>query len=397
MQVMRQMTGTRMLGIDAARGMAMLFSCLAHFGWWIEHTHPWATGTLSSIGMVATPTFLLLSGTVTGWLCRKAAEDPQDTAQWKLLNRGLFLLTLGHVLVSLAEAHRDGLVRALSGASIIDDIGLCMVCCALWFPALKGTEFRRRLVTYGIAGYLLCWFVILAWHSPVGGWLMLQQALLGPDVLGVRMHSYSSPLLPYMCLFAIGLGSSDYLVAAAQTDSPRRRRSLFTLGGALVASALLLRGARWLVEREYHDNGLSPLLSSTLSISGKLPPAPAYVLFYCGIGLTISSVMFALAASRMGIARRIAELVATLGRASLFVFILQYFIFWTLPDLLGITPSNTHLALIFIAGLSVNWLAAWCWNRMRGNRFLTLGIKPPTRRPDGNHISRHASGRGITP
>jgi uncharacterized membrane protein len=379
MHMVGQSAGKRMLGIDAARGVAMLFSCLAHYGWWIEPTHPGATHALTSVGMIATPTFLVLSATVTGWLCQAPTNDSQRT-QLKLLNRGLFLLTLGHLLVSLAEAHRDGLVQALSGATIIDDIGLCMLCCALWFPTLRRAEARRPLVIYGIAGYALSWLLILIWHPPVGGWLMLHQALLGPDPLGVHIRFYSSPLLPYMCLFAVGLGSSNYIIDAAQEDRPNSRRvRLIALGCALMSCALLLRVLRWLAERYFSASEFLPLLSSTLTIGGKLPPSPAYVLFYCGAGLAISGLLFILASSRFTVARSVAELTAVVGRASLFVFILQYFVFWTAPDLLGIAPQSRHLLLIFFGGLAANWLAAWWWDRMGANRFLTLGLRPSRR------------------
>ena len=30
----------RILPVDATRGMVMLFSCLAHFSWWIHATYP---------------------------------------------------------------------------------------------------------------------------------------------------------------------------------------------------------------------------------------------------------------------------------------------------------------------------------------------------------------------
>lgn len=352
----------------------MLFSCLAHYGWWIGPTQTRATGMLLSIAMVATPTFLLLSGTVTGWLICSAA-NPQRT-QLKLLNRGLFLLTLGHILVSLAEAHRNGLVRALSGATIVDDIGLCIFCSALCFHGIRGEKFRRSLLAYGLAGYTLCWLTILIWHPPAGSWLVLHQALLGPDPLGASVHTYSSPTLPYMCLFAVGLGSSDYIVAAARPGAPASsRKTLLVLGVALVASALSLRGMRWLAELQVRDAEFLRVMNSTLSISGKTPPAPAYLLFYCGAGIILSVSLFVLASSRRGLANTIATALAVLGRASLFVFVLQYFIFWTLPDLAGITPGNAHPVLIFVAGVGLNWLAAVLWNRLGGNRLLTLGIR----------------------
>jgi fucose 4-O-acetylase-like acetyltransferase len=158
-----------------------------------------------------------------------------------------------------------------------------------------------------------------------------------------------------------------------------------------MAGALLLRVLRWMVEREFQGAGFLPLISSTLTIGGKLPPAPAYVLFYCGAGLAISAVLFAIASSRSGMV--VAAPAAVLGRASLFVFIFQYFIFWTLPDLLGISPDSANLVAVFVLGVVVNWVAAWCWDRAGGNRLLTLGIKQPKRKPPTEGIPPDANGR----
>src|SRR3954471_11239631 len=97
----------RIVPVDAARGSVMLFSCLAHFAWWIHGTYPAASDRLAAIGMVATPTFLMISGAMVGLLCVKAVRTGTDLKS-QLFNRGLFLLTVGHLLIALAEAHVGG-------------------------------------------------------------------------------------------------------------------------------------------------------------------------------------------------------------------------------------------------------------------------------------------------
>jgi len=391
----QQAATNRMSGIDAARGAAMLFSCLAHYGWWIEGVHPLAEHLLTTIGMIATPTFLLLSGTITGWLCATASKNPRRT-RLKLLNRGLFLLTFGHLLISLAEAHRSGsLLRTIAGATIIDDIGLCMLLCAAYFSALQRPEIRRGLVGYGIAGYVACWTLILTWHTSASGWLMLRQALLGSDPLGPVMNSYASPTLPYACLFAVGLGISDRMVAIAREENASRRWNLIAIGVGLVFCALLCHLLRVVLDHALGVTGTSRLIDAPLTVGGKLPPAPAYVLAYGGAGLVLCGVFFQMASSRFRPARQVASVAAVVGKASLFVFVLQYFIYWTLPDLVGVTPEDRHVVLIFLAGLGINWFAARGWNQINGNRFLTLGIGGwgGASRTTPGPISTHPSGR----
>jgi len=387
-------------GIDAARGAAMFFSCLAHFGWWIESPHPRAASTLGDIGMVATPTFLILSGVMTGWLCATSAVNLAGT-RYKLLNRGLFLLTFGHLFIALAEAHRNGgLLRTITDSTIVDEIGLFMLICAGVFPTIAVARHRRSLLAFGIAGFAACWAVVLSWHPAPGGWLALRQVLLGPDPLGARTHFYTAPTLQYACLFAIGIGASDAMVRVAQGVRPRTVwRTPLAAGMAMIGAALLLRTARWALDRSSGLHGAAAF-DLTSTIAGKLPPTPAYVLFYAGTGLAVAGVLFRLALAQDGPGHRLVEALAVVGRASLFVFVLQYFVYWTLPDLIGLRPTRTPLVTIFLAGLALNWLGALWWNRIHGNRFLTLGIgrsRPTGGGPDhGPGIrSRTAAGHDL--
>lgn len=369
---------SRLHGVDAARGMAMFFSCLAHFGAWIELTHPMVSGVLTDVGKIATPTFLLLSGAMTGWLCAESDRTSLHT-RYKLLNRALFLLTFGHVLISLAVAHRaNGLLHTIGNATIIDDIGASMLVGVLIFPHLQERHFRQRLMRYGAVGFLLCWIAVLSWHPTGDAILAVRQALLGSDPLGAHVHSYSSPSLQYACLFSIGIGASDYLVAAARGEVREHYvRRILLIGVTMFSLALVLRGLRWLMD--HHSIWVTgrAAVELTLTVTAKLPPSPAYVLFFGGMGIILCCLLFRIAQSRRAWCQRLASLLAVVGRASLFVFVLQYFIYWTLPDLVGVAPTNRFLPLIFLTGLALNWFAAWGWNRLGGNRLLTVGIRTP--------------------
>src|SRR5687767_2506611 len=72
-----QLADDRLRGIDAARGAAMAFVCLSHFG--LEYFRPFggatAQVTMYRIGMVASPTFMLISGMMLGLLYGSRREE----------------------------------------------------------------------------------------------------------------------------------------------------------------------------------------------------------------------------------------------------------------------------------------------------------------------------------
>ena len=74
---------SRVASIDSARGAAMLFVCLAHFA----NAYQFVSGADASgmylvlIGMVASPTFVIVSGFVAGFLSALSGNGDQP-ASW---------------------------------------------------------------------------------------------------------------------------------------------------------------------------------------------------------------------------------------------------------------------------------------------------------------------------
>lgn len=357
----------------------MLFSCLAHFAWWIEPVYPTGKMILADIGKVATPTFLLLSGAMTGWLCASPSRDPTAT-RYKILNRGLFLVTFGHLLVSLAEAHRDGGIwRTMQTASIVDEIGLCMLVCAALYPRLRLAAFRERALITGAALFAACWITVLAWHPASATEIFWRQVFLGPDPLGALLVSYNSPTLQYMAIFAMGLAGGGTLQAVKEEPllGARIGRFLLTLGLTLASVAVALRVGR-LAANYLHWIEDRPWLDLTTALTAKYPPSPAYLAFFGGTGMALAGGFFLISNSSPRPLRFLGSALAVVGRASLFVFVLQYFVYWTLPDLLGIVPGP-RAPWVFVLDLVIIWVAAWGWGRVGGNRFLTVGLRPRAR------------------
>lgn len=364
----------RVVPIDAARGMAMFFSCLAHFARWIQPTYPRLSQILYIGGMIATPTFLLLSGSMVGLLSMTSRQEV-STLRNNLFNRGLFLLTFGHFAIALSESHLNGgTYQALKQTFSTDSIGLGAMIAALW---LMGAPYRR-LGHIALGSYLLAWTVAIAWHpmSPVA--LFLKELLIGGTASDLEIASYQSPFVEYVAIYLCGIPFGYWLgKRIALPDGLLRAGQImirFGLGAVLLAVAL--RITRFFVD---HSNLLPQLdaLDLSLSISQKLPPSPNYLLFYGGCGITIAGSIFV-----NWHAHRLTDAIhymSDIGRASFFIFVLQYFTLWTVPDLLGMQPGPSSW-LVLLGNLFFLWIAARLWNASKGNRLMTLGIRLDSRK-----------------
>src|SRR5438045_8054482 len=99
----------RVDSLDVARGTAMLFVCLSHFA--STYLAPWDNPSLSpivqwsgamavTISMIASPTFVIVSGIVVGYLYR-CNPSGMPSLRRKLIDRCLFPLPLRQWLLSV--------------------------------------------------------------------------------------------------------------------------------------------------------------------------------------------------------------------------------------------------------------------------------------------------------
>lgn len=365
----------RMVAVDAARGAVMLFSCVAHFAWWIHASYPAQSDLLAAIGMVATPSFLLISGAMVGMLCAQSSKRGTDLRS-QFFNRGLFLLTVGHLLIALAEAHLNGgLLRTMAGVTTVDEIGLCTLVAAFFIPQVARPQVCQRLSIVAILVLAAAWLLNLYWLPDTSAKLAVEEAVIGGG-LGSHAFAIHAPAIQHVAIYLLGLPIGHFLARAIDEQMPERliARRFATGGVALTFAALALHGARPLLD--YLSPGNQFAVDATLRITQKIPPSAAYLLFYGGCALLVISAMFyASGSSRRGV-HRVLEWFAVIGRASLAVFVLQYFLYWTLPDLLDIHPNRWAFLLFFVNVFFIRLMAGF-WNRMRANRWLTFGIRLP--------------------
>jgi hypothetical protein len=111
-------------------------------------------------------------------------------------------------------------------------------------------------------------------------------------------------------------------------------------------------------------------LDLLLSPWQRLPPSLVYVLFFGGAGLLLIVATFV--SWEHGLFPRVRWWLTLLGQTSLFVFLLQAWVFYGLMYFARI-PVTDGWPLLFAGILGVITAAAYAWRRYDGNRLLTVG------------------------
>lgn len=346
----------RLVYVDAARGFAMALVCLAHFG--IFHLAsggaPRAAELVSRMAQPATTTFMLVSGAVVGMLFSQLG--PSEELASYFVDRGLFLLVPGHVLLYVAHLR----VIALAPASshwlfVTDSIGVSLIAGAWLLPR---TSSRTRLLV-GLGLFAVSWAAYLAWFPSAEFAMFIKNYCLGS-----RQSARTGvifPLLPWFgfYLMATALGEKLSAWRAAGINVATR---LAMLGLPLIVLSAILRLARRL--------GTHGLLSPLLDLGQKYPPGPNYLLFGSG-----TATLLIAACAWLEQKEHLTSLLdgaARVGRASFVVFVVQYFVYyWGFLVLdLRVTAWSP---LYFVLSLGVNFSAALLWERFGSNKYLTIG------------------------
>jgi uncharacterized membrane protein len=360
---------TRIEPIDAARGCAMVLVCLSHGRHYFDpdsSLYFW----LTAVTRIATPTFLLLSGFVAGYLLRSDANRRVPVA---LVDRGLFLILVAHLFIGLADLPRVSTVEWLFvRASIPDAIGVAL-CLAPLFRRMSSTVIF-------VVGATLCvssWFIAAAWAPQTD-----LTAALGRLLFNVRSEQTwlnDVSILPYFGTFLIGMGLSSHMHRALiELNRGWISRRLLTIGAISVGSILICALTWYFAKEEIVATLQSPaavLLRETIDPRYKWPPSPAYLLFYGGAGLLIAGTFFAGWPSwAIG---PIVRTSAVIGRASLMCFVLQDWLLLLVPQVFGFRNMQSP---IFWAGYTALvivtlYCAARAWDTVHGNRFFTVGLR----------------------
>jgi len=369
----------RLLSIDAVRGTAMFFVGISHISYYVLFSAPHLSALLRALGFFATPNFLLLSGMACGYQLAKADIA---VAALRIVDRGIFVLLVGHRLVagSMEYIVRPG--TALEHVVITDNIGL-LLCTA---PLLRYASPSQLLQT-GAGLFAMSSAVGHLWRPTTLAGAAIAGPLLGVDVKILPDNGWITATLPLAGLFLIGAGTGKLI-----NRFQRQQRltvvwkALLVSGATAVACATALNLVRHFIKipllGHFGANIWVDALLDMLDVRQKIPPTPAYALFYGGIGIALVGIIGLLprsGASRIcGIIRPATATVATIGRASFVSYVcLQWMVDFT-PRFTGLETvlSSATASLMYLSLCAVAiFVVARLWDRHRGNRWLTVGLR----------------------
>lgn len=349
----------------------MLFVCLAHFA----NSYQFASGAdgvgeyLIIVGMLASPTFVTVSGLVAGFLSVTRSASFVKLRR-KLLDRGLFLLLVGHAILALSGmATGRGFSEALKIGYITDAIGFAVVL----GPWLVSVLPRKSRLVLAAVVFLFSWAAVLFW-TPTGFGAIAKQYLIGiPNLADWTRGDF--PLIPWFAVYLTGTVIGETVGHYYSARSEKRGHLFLTkVGAASLSVGLVAKGAFFLLRRSQPNFAqVHPALTDMLSSYQKFPPGPVYVTFFGGAGMLM--VAGILEAGRRGAYPRALNQLRQIGLASLFIYVAQFYLYSVILRGLRI-PYGPFWPLLFIASLLILAKAAALWNSVEGNRFLTIGVGP---------------------
>jgi uncharacterized membrane protein len=360
----------------------MLLVFLSHFasGYFVTARGASIREILMWVVRLATPAFVLLSGMMLGVLRYERRADFSPIGD-KFIDRGLFLLIVGHPVIALAhlpQSASGGLPwwRALFANQIFitDTLGAALI---LGAPIAARMAARGR-VLLGLCLLAIHWTGEIIWVTSVDGGLgLLQEVLVG--TLANPILPYNFPLLPWFAVFLVGSGLGEMFAGWRQAgDVWRPVKTAIAVGFAAIGAVACAKLAFHSLKSQVPDNsaGLPRRVLHVLSVAEKLPPSFGYVFFYGGVALIGIGAAWALDVrdgrrqQSLGLVRRWLSLV---GRNSLVAFVLQFFVYYNLVYLLP-KPPLWSSPLYFAATVSLLLVVIAYGDKHRLNAYFTVGF-----------------------
>jgi uncharacterized membrane protein len=366
----------RLLPVDAVRGIAMFFIGVSHISFYLINDSGILATHARAIGFVATPNFLLMSGLACGY---QLAHAPTTVTALRSVDRGLFAVLVGHLLVTASIVYMVPPGTAFEHIVITDSIGalLCMA------PLLKHAS-AQRLLWVGAAVFALSSLFALAWHPTTGAQILLGALLLAVNDGGMPDIGWTSPTLPYMGIFLVGVGLGKLIY-----DCRREGRAealsvrLAVAGSVAIVAALAVNVGRHFVKpllmSHFAPKNWADVVLTTINIRHDAPPTLTYGLFYGGIGVALVGFLGMLPRRDADtVLVRMVRLAAVIGRASFVSYVVQQWLIDFIPIWVGfdswLTPATCPVYLL-LTTLIMFWVAR-VWGSWQANRYMTLGLKP---------------------
>jgi hypothetical protein len=352
--------------IDVVRGALMISIVLGHAMINLEPGHPRFIQAMH-YALSGTVGFVTLSGLMVGWFA-SVKRDGYDRIARRYAVQAVRLIMIAHPLIAVAlflpTGHPLGvyLVRSLF---ITDSLAVLFV---LVVPIVPHTTARARLA---VGAVLIVSDMLLDVWTPVGPATGLVHELLcgvDPSRSHVLLGNYG--LLPIAGMFLVGTWLGGRLAIAQRAGDEAgfaRRLAPFAALGTVVSACLVLawRGAHVLGH---------PDLARLLYPDYETTLYPMY------LGWTLLLYAYAV---RLRASHPAVRAVAVLGKTSLFVYVVQYFVVETAPNLLGWNHALPPVILAGYCALSIGVLvvAAAGWDHARSSDATRRAAARPSGAP----------------
>lgn len=351
-----------------SRGTMMLFVCLSHaaIGAQVQAGPSRTLARLQLVAMIASPTFVLLSGMLLG-LAAAGGVHRFTRFSARLQERGLFLITIGHALMLPAYV----LVVSREALPRLQFITDALAVAALLGPWIVSRTTPPQRLALALALASLSWAMVLT--QP--GWIPVRIGAFAFGTLaGSARYDSAFPVVPWLAWYLVGTCMGQSLGGLAEAGRKRlaaSRRLARWAAGLLAAAAALQALDRLLARFPASVAGYGQTIDFVTDARSKSPPSLGYLLLFGGLGLL--AVAGCWAATELDVLAPLRAWTAQVGRSSFAVFVMQFYLFFALLPLVP-GASRAGLAPFFVASMTLLLLAARLWERIGGNRWIRIPL-----------------------
>jgi hypothetical protein len=345
----------------------MALVCLSHFVTTYGRTSGDSLDALYILTLMSAPTFMIVSGTLLGYF-HVTRRTEFSRVVHSFTGRAIFMLTVGRVFICIGNiAWSGGAWESLKYVYITDTVALNM----LIGPRLIGSVPPRMRAVLSLAFVAVTWNAVLWWNPGTPALELLKESVFGDFQYSYfhKLH-YAFPLLPWFSLYFVSTCLGEKLGRLRQSKGDLEWQFYFIKWGvASIGAALGIKVVYWLTKPHLGIATDDLTLYHLTGVGQKSPPSIVYFMSYGG-----AAVLMIVAVARLGDARWLAALrrwAGILGRSSLFVFVLQYYVYFTAFYLLHLRRSVLW-PLYFVASLAFLVATARAWELAGLNRWMTI-------------------------
>lgn len=311
----------------------------------------------------ASVAFMFCSGMIATYLMQFSDDWPR--IRLKMIKRGLFLIFVVHPVLSIVTygyfENQQGLWHNLTHVyQITDTIGLCLIIAP---TVIRATSHSARL--FIIISLLIFAILTRIWWIPDSVIPSLAKvAFVGTDPGGNSMISVGWPLVPWLAIYLSGSFAGDMYTRIRSGLLPYVEASKRAWNRALLLAAVgVALSVFYVILKRSNPFGWDERLFLIIYPTRTTALLPCYLaLVYAFMAYLANHVD---GKSRYNV---VYWGLSLLGRTSLFTFVTQFIIIWTIPALLGFKGTLGYLgfATMFSIGLLVSVTIAYPYGRFRG-------------------------------